>query len=113
MLRASTPADAAVCGPICFEGSRQRRAHFLDAVADNGLEDAAVGFYRCGGLERNVGSNFLDERPDRRRRADHVDRRAEPAAADKCGARPRHGPGGRLSLNRRCVSTPLGFETAR
>ena len=135
VLRRGTPADAAACGPICFEAFKAIDDEhnfpwdFPSAEVATGLLRMMLsnpGFYSVvvENEEKVVGSNFLDERgpiagvgpitvhPASQNRT--IGRRLMGAVLDR--ASERRAPGVRLlqsAFHNRslCLYTKLGFET--
>ncbi len=134
VLRSGTPADAAVCGPICFEafkainGEHRFPWDFPSAEEATGLLTMLLshpGFYAAVvESDGKVGSNFLDERGsiagvgpitvDPQSQNHTLGRRLMGAVLDR--ARERHAAGVRLlqsAFHNRslCLYTKLGFDT--
>ncbi len=135
VLRPGTPADAAVCGPICFEAFKAIDDEhnfpwdFPSAEVATGLLGMMLsnpGFYSVVAEKDGnvVGSNFLDERGpiagvgpitvDPAAQNQTIGRRLMSAVLDR--ASERHAAGVRLlqsAFHNRslCLYTKLGFET--
>src|ERR1700737_2428638 len=134
-LRPGTPADAAACGPICFEAFKAINDEhnfpweFSSAEVATGLLTmmlSSPGLYSvvAENEEKVVGSNFLDERGaiagvgpisvDPASQNQTIGRRLMGAVLDR--ASERHAAGIRLlqsAFHNRslCLYTKLGFET--
>lgn len=135
VLRPGTPADAAVCGPICFEAFKAINSEhnfpwdFPSSEVATGLMArllANPGFYSVVAEKDGsvVGSNFLDERGpisgvgpisvDPASQNHSIGRRLMGAVLDR--ASERHAAGVRLlqsAFHNRslCLYTKLGFQT--